>query len=329
MMKKLILTLMTIPFFGFGQSKTEKVATQVGAAAVVTAGVIGLFKKKKDKNDTSKTQNTTEGKISTNTNGMFSVNTKPEDIISSVYKCTYKKLKTVGEEENFCVWKPTITDFDKLKQNVDEYEYKNWIESPKVMFATEIDTILTFKQKGIDNIIIVTKSDNYSDKEELDLGSGNKGFTRFQTTDGKQMKLVSNDKIITGYLTMMFDKTTILQIDDENIFYNVPYTEGGAGGHTEHYNNIYSLDGKYLLGYQSSSDSSNYDTGGYSESKTEMKIDGINKTFKLIESSSNYNKKGKLLKSTKEIVAAYQYGNGMITEIKQTLSSKNQGKKKQ
>ena len=58
MCKKLILILMTIPFLGFGQNKTEKVATQVGAAAVITAGVIGLFKKKKDKNNTTSTSST-------------------------------------------------------------------------------------------------------------------------------------------------------------------------------------------------------------------------------------------------------------------------------
>lgn len=318
---------MTIPFLGFGQSKTEKVATQVGAAAVVTAGVIGLFKKKKDKNNTTETQNTVKSKTPANPDGTFPINTKPEEIVAKLYKCTYKKLNTVSGEDSYCVWNPTIADFDKLRQNNEE-EYKNWIKDTKITLATQIDTVLTFKQSGIDNIVIITKSEEYSDREELYLGSGNKGFMRFQTTDGKHMKLVSNDKLVTGFLTLMFEKPKILQLDEDNIFYDVPYTEGGAGGHTEHYDNVYSLDGKLLVNYQSSSDWSNFETGGYTTSETEMKIDNINKTIKLIESNASYNKKGKLIKSTKETIATYQYGNGNITEIKQSVIQNQQQQKK-
>lgn len=326
-MKKLIIVLICIPFLCFSQStKTDKVLNDVNTATTVIGNVINIFKKDKNKDKSEPPKTNNENSASLSSDGTFSVNAKPEDIVAKLYKCTYKNLKAVNdEEEKFCVWKPELKDFSKAKQNLNEDEYEYLTKNVKT-FATQIDTILTFKQKEIDNIVIVTHSAD-DDSYTYCQSCGYQGFIRFQTTDGKQMKLISNDKIVTESVSTAGQNATILQIDENNIFYNVPYYEGGAAGHTEHYDNIYSLDGKLLVNYQSSSDWSNFETGGYATSETEIKIDKVNKTIKLIESSGNYNKKGKLIKLTKETIGTYQYGNGNIIEIKQTTTAKPAAKK--
>lgn len=313
-MKNFILISILVPCLCFSQTKTDKIINQVGVAATVAGGVIGLFKKNKNADNKTETKNNNKTSANTNSDGTFSVNAKPEEVVAKLYKCTYKNI----DDDNYCVWKSTNADYNILNQNnKDGGNYKAEAD-PKEMFATKIDTVLTFKQNDIDNIVMVTRSNNYNIDDKnifISRSGGYRGFVRFQTQDGKQMKLVSNDKIVTDFMTSGGENSRILKLDEENIFYEVPYYEGGAGGHTEHYRDFYSLDSKYLFGYQSSSDWSNFDTGGYATYETEMKIDSVNKTIKLIESSGSFNKKGKLIKSTKETIGTYKYGNGTIIEI--------------
>lgn len=324
-MKKLILILAFIPFTSIAQNtKTDKVLNQVNSVTEVAGNVIGIFKKNKNKDNTdNKTDTKSNNKNTTNTvsAGTFPVNTKPEDILSSVYKCTYKNF---DEYTKRCVWKPTATEINNLKQN-NQDEYNDWLSDPKLMFATEVsDSTLTFKQDGIDNIVIATSSDSYSsDDKNISFGGGgfNVGFVRFQTTDGKTMKLVSNDNIIP--LNGWFSGAEVLKIDEDNIFYNVSTGEGGTAHHSVSYENIYSLDGKLLLTYIKES----YQSGEF-QGYSEMKIDETNKLIKIVEPHITTDKKGKVIKETYKTIETYKYGNGTITEIKQPAATAKTTKKK-
>lgn len=299
---------MTIPFLGFGQNKTEKVATQVGAAAVVTAGVIGLFKKKKDKNNTTEMQNPTKSKTSANSDDIFSVNAKPEDIVASVYKCTNKNF---DEYTKRCVWKPTATEINELRQNSKD-DYNDWLNDPKLMLAAEVrDSVLTFKQNGIDNVVITTTLSSYSldDKTSAPGWSHIGGFLQFQTTDGKKMKLLKN-KMVLPEIGSVGD-AEILKIDAENIFYSVVSWEGGTAAHDMQQQNIYSLDGDFLLSYITQ-----FVSAGQQQESYEMKIDETNKLIKIVEPKIIADKKGKVIKETYKTITTYQYGNGTITEMK-------------
>ena len=202
--------------------------------------------------------------------------------------------KSYPEEEDriLCVWKPTTTE---LKQ-------KDYDVNPKIMFAVVVDTVLTFKQNGIDNTVIVTAFKDYSTDENSSFyctDCSSKGIIRFQTTEGK-MKPISYYKLDPE--ANMYDggnKSAILKLDEENIFYSVPsHEEYGGGGNN--YESIFSLSGELLFSYRS-----NGFWGGAGEryaenssSETEMKIDKVNKTITLIENSFYTTKKGS--KKTKE-----------------------------
>lgn len=323
-MKKLILILMTLPFFGFGQSKTEKVATQVGAAAVVTAGVIGLFKKKKDKNSTTETQNPTKSKTSANPDGTFPINAKPEEILFNIYKCpSYKDFEVevstnektgeiIFQKQKHCIWKPAIEDYGKIDE-----EQKKYIKEQMITFATKVDTVMTFTQNGVKNIIIATLSSSFTDDSGLDsyhAASAITGIIRLQTTDEKNMKLINNDKI------MMLSgawgkpgKISILQIDDENIFYEMSWWDMHQGN-VDTFFNYYDLNGNLVMDYQDYDNSGGFGKGS---SNTKMNIDKINKTIKLTT-----------VEGKRKKTKTFQYGSGTITEIKQPVSSKNTIKKK-
>lgn len=326
MYKKIILILMTIPFFGSGQNKTEKVATQVGAAAVVTAGVIGLFKKKKhkDKNSSTETQNTTKNKTSTNSDGIFSVNTKPEEILFNVYKCaSYKDFEVevftndktgeiIYQKQKHCVWKPTIVDFGKIDDERAKYLKENM-----PTLATKVDTVMSFQQNGISNVAIATVSSSVSEDGNLDTfhaASALTGIIRLQMTDGKTMKLISDNKIMMesgawgkpGYLKL-------LQIDDENIFYEISWSDMHQGN-VDTFFNYYDLNGNLVMDYQDYDNSAGFGKGS---SNTKMNIDKINKTIKLTT-----------IEGKRKKTRTFQYGNGTITEVKQPISSKNTIEKK-
>ena len=325
MIKKLILILMTLPFLGFGQSKTEKVATQVGAAAVVTAGVIGLFKKKKDKNNTTEAQNTAKSKTTANPDGTYPVNTKPEEILFNVYKCSnYKDFEVevstnektgeiIYQKQKHCVWKPSIEDYGKIDE-----EQKKFIKEQMLTFATKVDTVMTFTQNGIKNIVIATLSSSFTNDSKLDsyhATSAITGIIRLQATDEKNIKLISNNKI------MMLSgawgkpgKISILQIDDENIFYEMSWWDMHQGN-IDTFFNYYDLSGNLVMDYQDYDNSGGFGKGGSSETK--MNIDKMNKIIKLTT-----------VEGKRKKTRTFQYGNGTITEIKQPVSSKNTTKKK-
>ena len=323
MMKKLILTLITIPFFGFGQSKTEKVATQVGAAAVVTAGVIGLFKKKKDKSNTTETQNPTKSKTSANPDGTYPVNTKPEEILFNIYKCpNYKDFEVevatnektgeiIYQKQKHCVWKPELADFGSFDE-----ERAKYLREYAPTLATKVDTVMSFKQNGINNTILATGSYFISENNDIEsshVASVLTGIIRLQSTDGKSMKLVSNQKIMTESGAWgKPGRISILQIDDENIFYKMESSDMHQGV-VNSLTDIYSLDGNLLIGYEDY-DSSAMNDENYDTHETKMEIDQVGKIVKLISSNKTY-KKGKVIKNSKSI-KTYQYGNGTITEMK-------------
>ena len=317
-MKKLVL-LILIPVFSFSQNpKTEKVLNDLNTAATVVGNVLNIFKKDKNKTD-NKTPNKTTA-IS-NSDGKFSVNAKPEDIVASVYKCTYKKL----EDDNYCVWKPTATEINKLKQSNQDNDWLN-LNDPKIMFATVVaDALLTFKQNGIDNIVIATNLNSYStDDKNVFIGGAADivGFVRFQTTDGKRMKLASNNMVLTE-MRAFGTESSILKLDENNIFYSVPSFEGGFASYSKSLNEIYSLDGKFMLSYVTA-----FISGGKEQESNEMQIDQANKLIKIVEPHVTTDKKGKVIKTTYKTVATYQYGNGTITEIKQPAVKKTTTTKK-
>lgn len=315
-MKKLILILTFIPFFSIAQNtKTDKVLNQVNSVTEVAGNVIGIFKKKKNKPD-----NNSETKIdnikSTNHNSdrIFSINTKPIDIIASVYKCTNKNF---DEYTKRCVWKPTAAEISELRQSSKD-DYNDWLNDPKLMLAAEArDSVLTFKQNGIDNIVITTTLSSYSlgDKTAAPGWSHIGGFLQFQTTDGKQMKLLSN-KMVLPEMGSVGD-TEILKIDEENIFYSVVSWEGGTASHDMQQQNIYSLNGDFLLSYITQ-----FVSAGQQQESYEMKIDEANKLIKIVEPKIITDKKGKVIKETYKTITTYQYGNGTITEIKQPVATK-------
>ena len=91
-MKKSILIVILIPFLCFSQNtNTDKVVNQINSATDIANSVIGLFKKNKnvDKKSDKKTNNKNSAAITSD--GTFSFNAKPEDIVAKLYKCTYKK----------------------------------------------------------------------------------------------------------------------------------------------------------------------------------------------------------------------------------------------
>ena len=313
MCKKLILILMTIPFLGFGQNKTEKVATQVGAAAVITAGVIGLFKKKKDKNNTTEMQNPTKSKTSANPDGTFAVNAKPEDIVAKLYKCTYKK-PSADYTESYCLWKPSLEDFSKLKQNSEDGAWSDY--NINLTLAAAVDTVMAFRQNGIDNIVIAVAShelNDYGGIADFHSSGAFTGFIRMQNTDGKLLKLTSTDKLMlyTGSFGNNGD-VNILKLDDENNFYKITDSQMHQG-FADTVVMYYDLNGKAVMSYDDHN-SAGYNPDDYEDSETKMDIDKVNKTIKLISINQRY-KNEKLVKNAKETIATYQYGNGTITEI--------------
>jgi len=314
-MKQLIYLILLSPFLCFSQNtKTEKALNQVNSVTEVAGNVIGLFKKKKDKNSPPDIQKAANNK--TPSNLIFPTNTNPEEIVTKLYRCTYKKL---DEERTLCIWKPTIADL-KIK----EYDAND----TKIMFAVSVDTVLTFNQNGIDNTIIVTSFGDFSTDENTNLYCADcnhsSGFIRLQPATEGKIKPVSYFKLETEMNKYSY-KSSILKLDEENIFYSVPSSEDFAGGNRV-YTDIFSLDGKNLVGYETSTNLGRTD-GGYSMSDTEMKIDKENKIFKIINFFNRYNSKGKLVESKKDY-SSYQYGNGTITEINQSVIIKPAATKK-
>ena len=304
-MKKLILISILVPALVFSQNtKTEKVMNDVGTAVGVAAGVIGLFKKDKSKTDNkanNKTDNKAQNKTTaiTNSDGTFPVNAKPEDIVASVYKCTYKKLEQYNNG-TYCVWKPTTADFNTLNQNnKDDERYYKREEAPDLILATQVDTIMEFKQNGVSNIVIATAS--WDNPMDCFACGAYTGITRFQTTDGNTMKLISNNKIMiqSGAYGRPVN-ISILQIDDENVFYKM-INEGSHQGESFYNGSLYDLNGNYVM-----------------DSDEELKIDKANKIIKSIYYDDNGKKK----------IRTYQYGNGTITEIKQPAVKKTTTTKK-
>lgn len=313
-MKKSILIVILIPFLCFSQNtNTDKVVNQINSATDIANSVIGLFKKNKnvDKKSDKKTNNKNSATITSD--GTFSVNAKPEDIVANIYKCTYKNF---DEYTKRCVWKPTSTEINKLRQNSQD-DYNDWLSDPKLMFVAEVsDSTLTFKQNGIDNVVITTTLSTYSlDDKNTPPGWANMGgFIRFQTTDGKRMKFVSNEIVLTE---MNFGGgVDILKLDEENIFYKVISWEGGTAAYSVTQENIYSLDGKFLLSYVLEA------MGNATQHPNEIKIDEANKLIKIVEPRVITDKKGKVIKETYKTIETYQYGNGTITEIKQPVATK-------
>lgn len=300
-MKKLILISILVPALVFSQNtKTEKVMNDVGTAVGVAAGVIGLFKKDKNKTD-NKTDGKTQNKTTaiTNSDGTFPVNAKPEDIVASVYKCTYKKLEQYNNG-TYCVWKPTTADFNTLNQNnKDDERYYKREEAPDLILATQVDTIMEFKQNGVSNIVIATAS--WDNPMDCFACGAYTGISRFQTTDGKTMKLISNDKIMmeSGYGGRPAD-ISILQIDDENVFYKMT-VDGSHHGENFYGVIVYDLNGNNVI----------------ENGVEELKINKTNKTIKLRTDDGNGVK-----------TRTYQYGNGTITEIKQPAVKKTTTTKK-
>ena len=303
-MKKLVL-LILIPIFCFSQNtKTDKVLNQVNTAAGVASGVIGLFKKNKNNDNTDNKTDTKGGKTSDQSlknatpDGTFPLNAKPEDILAKVLKCTNKTLKTGYEEVgNFCVWK-----------------------KDKTLFATKIDTVLNFNQNGIDNIVFTTIT---TETEYTDNNWGNPGFIRFQKTNEKEMKLVNNKdfEIAEDFITMYAPESLkLLKLDEDNIFYEIYYVDGVAfRGSTIMIKQFFDLNGKNLMEYEDYSNDGGGSYGNGGSKDTKMEIDKINKIIKLVSNEKEYVKrKLKVIKETK----TYQYGNGTITEIKQPATVK-------
>lgn len=291
MNNKLILISVFIPALFFSQNpKTEKVLNDVNTAVGVAGAVIGLFKK-----DNNKTDNKTTATI--NSDGTFPVNAKPEDIVAKLYKCTYKKLQEYNNKI-YCVWKPTTADFSVLNQNNKDDDFKRE-QAPNLILATQIDTIMTFKQNGISNIVIATAS--WDNPMDCFACGAYTGITRFQTTDGNTMKLISNNKIMiqSGAYGRPVN-ISILQIDDENVFYKM-INEGSHQGESFYNGSLYDLNGNYVM-----------------DSDEELKIDKANKIIKSIYYDDNGKKK----------IRTYQYGNGTITEIKQPAVKKTTTTKK-
>ena len=320
-MKKLIIVLICIPFLCFSQStKTDKVLNDVNTATTVIGNVINIFKKDKNKDKSEPPKTNNENSASSASDGTFSVNAKPEDIVSRVYKCTYKNF---DEYTRRCVWKPTAIEINKLKQNSQD-EYNDWLSDPKLMFAAEVaDSALTFKQNGIDNIVVATTISSYSsgDKNASPGWANMEGFIRFQTTDRRQMKILNNSLISIEMGSV--GGAEILKLDEDNVFYSIFSWEGGTASHDLQQQSIYSLNGDFLLSYIT-----NFMSAGQLQESNEMKIDEVNKLIKIVEPRITTDKKGKVKKTTYKTVQTYQYGNGTIREIKQPTTVKKPAEKK-
>jgi len=335
-MKKFILTLILVPALVFSQNtKTEKVMNDVGTAVGVAAGVIGLFKKDKSKTDNkanNKTDNKAQNKTTaiTNSDGTFPVNAKPEDIVANLYKCTYKKVAyPEGESQTLCIWKPTPADFTKLKQNSDAGAWTDYEKDPNLALAVEVDTVMAFQKNGINNIVIAASShelNDYGQIADYHVSGAFTGFIRMQTTDGKTMKLISNDKLMlySGSFGSS-GQVSLLKLDDENIFYGITDSQMHQG-FEDIFVTYYDMNGKVVIEYDDHN-SGGHNPDDYEESETKMDIDKTNKIIKLVSTNQRY-KKEKLIKTTKQIVATYQYGNGTITEIKKPAVKKTTTTKK-
>lgn len=309
-MKKLILISILVPALVFSQNtKTEKVMNDVGTAVGVAAGVIGLFKKDKNKTD-GKTQNKTTA--ITNSDGTFSVNAKTEDIVASVLKCTYKKFY----DEQFCIWKTEPKDFSKIETLFeDDKDRIKYLTEQNSILATKIDTVISFKKNGVSNVVLgISSFSTDGDGVYVDCNACSAliGIIRLQETDGQQMKLAHLEKVLIEAGGAGCQKIDVLNLDDDNVFYEIKESMAYKGGERYFTARYFDLNGNIVT---------RFDDDGYcTDYKTE--IDRTNKTFKLIHSEENYNIKGKRIKSKKETVATYQYGNGTITEIKKPAVKK-------
>ena len=319
-MKKTIL-LFLIPFLCFSQNtKTDKVINQVNTAAGVASGVIGLFKKNKNKdNADNKADTKSNNKNTTNasSDGTFSVNAKPEDIVAKVLKCNPKNFY----EEKYCVWKPDPKDFSNINNLFeDDKERVKYLINMMPTVATKTDTVITFNKNGVNNIVLgISSYSTDGDGVYVDCNACSAliGIIRLQA-DGQQMKLANLEKFLIEAGGAGCQKIDILNLDDDNVFYEIKESMAYKGGERYFTARYFDLNGNIVMRFN--------DDGYCTDYKTE--IDRTNKTFKLIHNEENYNIKGKLIKSKKQIVATYQYGNGTITEIKQPVKTKTTTTKK-
>ncbi|MCG2792386.1 MAG: hypothetical protein L6262_02410 [Weeksellaceae bacterium] len=316
-MKKTIYLILLLPLLCFSQNtKTNQVVDQANAAVNVANNVIGLFKKNKnkDKTETPKTDDKTSK--NNNSDGSFPEKARPEDIVRSIYKCSYKNIG----DKNYCVWKPTPQDFGKMKQNSNG----TWTDmDPNLILATEVDTVMTFQQNGTNKMVIATASHELNENggiADYHAAGAYTGFIQMQITEEKTLMPISIDKLMlySGSFGNS-GEVGLLKIDDNNMFYEVTDSQMHQGVSDTGYS-YYDFSGKSVLGYWDS-DNGGFDPDNYDTSETKMEIDKINKLIKLVTVNQHYTK-GKLIKSSKETVGNYQYNNGTITKIEQPLTTK-------
>ncbi len=105
-MKKFIFISLLIPILSFSQNtKTDKVLNQVNSVSEVAGNVIGLFKKKKDKTNTTESQNTASNKTSSENPNAKAIDFY--ELLTKIIPDTGKpaNINTLDKSSKFVKWR--------------------------------------------------------------------------------------------------------------------------------------------------------------------------------------------------------------------------------